>query len=75
MAPTDREQTLHHAGYGVADRAAGTAVGPATLFEIGSIGKSFTAILLLRLADPRVVEAAAEFAGAFRSGSAGSTAG
>lgn len=46
LALTDRERTLHHASYGVADRAAGLPVGPSTLFEIGSIGKSFTAILL-----------------------------
>lgn len=56
LALTDREKTLHHAEYGVADRGAGTAVGPETMFEIGSIGKSFTAILLVRLAEAGAID-------------------
>lgn len=51
LALTDRERTIHHAEYGYADLAARTPVTPATLFEIGSIGKCFTAILCLRLAE------------------------
>ncbi len=46
---TDREKTLHIACYGDANLAAGLPVTPETLFEIGSIGKSFTNIALLQL--------------------------
>ncbi len=46
---TDREKTLHVGTYGLADIAAGTPVMPAHAFEIGSIGKSFTSLLLLRM--------------------------
>ncbi len=49
VALTDRDGLLRMATYGVADVGAGTPVEPGTLFEIGSIGKSFTAMALLRL--------------------------
>ena len=48
LALTDRTQLLRVATYGLADRAAQTPVTPDTLFEIGSIGKSFTSIALLQ---------------------------
>ena len=48
LALTDRERLLHVATYGLADRTAQQPVAPATLFEIGSIGKSFTSIALLQ---------------------------
>lgn len=51
LAITDRERTLKIGTYGFADLAARTVVSPNTVFEIGSIGKSFTALVLLRLAE------------------------
>ena len=51
LAITDRDGLLNTAVFGKADLAAGTPVTPAHLFEIGSIGKSFTAIALLQLAE------------------------
>lgn len=48
IALTDRQRLLHVATYGLADRTAQRPVTPDTLFEIGSIGKSFTAIALLQ---------------------------
>lgn len=47
MAVADRERILWAGHYGQADPA-GRPVGPETLFQIGSISKSFTAACLLR---------------------------
>ena len=51
LAVTDRDRLLRVAAFGYADLAAGTPVLPDTMFEIGSIGKSFTNIALLQLVD------------------------
>jgi CubicO group peptidase (beta-lactamase class C family) len=42
---------LVRAGYGIADRAAGTPVSASTRFDAGSIAKSFTAAAVLRLGE------------------------
>ena len=46
---TDRRETLFAAGVGYADLAARSPVLADTTFQIGSIGKSFTALALLQL--------------------------
>jgi CubicO group peptidase (beta-lactamase class C family) len=51
LGVTDRDETLAVRTYGLADLASQEPVTPETLFEIGSIGKSFTAILVLQLVD------------------------
>jgi D-alanyl-D-alanine carboxypeptidase len=51
LGVTDRNETLAVRTYGVADVASQEPVTPETLFEVGSIGKSFTAILVLQLVD------------------------
>jgi D-alanyl-D-alanine carboxypeptidase len=48
---TDRESTLGLRVYGLADLASRRPVTTEALFEIGSIGKSFTAVAVLQLAD------------------------
>ena len=45
-----RGQVLLDAGYGLADRATRTANGPATIFQIGSVTKQFTAMAIAILA-------------------------
>lgn len=51
LAFTDREKLLRVSTYGYADLAAHSPVHPDAMFEIGSIGKSFTNIALLQLVD------------------------
>ena len=51
LAVTDRERLLRVATFGYADLAAGTPVQPGSMFEIGSIGKSFTNVALMQLCD------------------------
>ena len=50
VALTDRLETLFTAGVGYADLAARSPALPETTFQIGSIGKSMTALALLQLA-------------------------
>jgi len=49
VAVTNREKLIHESYHGYADIAAQTLITPDKLFEIGSIGKSFTSIALLQL--------------------------
>jgi len=51
LALTDREQTFHISLHGFADIAAKSPALETTLYETGSIGKSFTAIALLQVKD------------------------
>lgn len=48
VALTDRERTLWTETFGLAELAGGRAVEPATLFQIGSVSKSFAALAVLR---------------------------
>ena len=48
---TDRNHTLKIGAYGYANLKSKTRVSPETLFEIGSVSKSFTAISLMELFD------------------------
>ncbi len=45
------EEVLLHEGFGLADREKGTGVTPETIFGIGSITKSFTALAIMQLQD------------------------
>ncbi len=56
VALTDGHALLHLAAHGLADVATGRPVEPDTLFEIGSISKSFTAIALLQLQEAALVD-------------------
>lgn len=56
LALTTRDETIYISGHGVADIASQTPVAPHHVFEIGSIGKSFTALLLLRMRDRGLID-------------------
>ena len=51
LAVTDRDRILVDRRYGFAEVASGRKVEPETLFEIGSIGKTFAAIIVMQLVD------------------------
>jgi CubicO group peptidase (beta-lactamase class C family) len=53
---TDRDATISIGTYGLAEIASGRPVDEETLFEIGSIGKTFTAILVLQLAEEGAID-------------------
>ncbi len=56
LAITDRDGLLATRNYGFANLEAKTPVSDETLFEFGSIGKSFTAICFLQLAEEEIVD-------------------
>ncbi|MGC9333430.1 MAG: serine hydrolase domain-containing protein [Anaerolineae bacterium] len=56
VAVTDRERLRHLSTHGWADIAAQRPISVDTLFEIGSISKSFTAIALLQLSEAGLVD-------------------
>ena len=51
IAITDRYKVLRVATFGYSDLASGTPIKTDSMFEIGSIGKSFTNIALMQLHD------------------------
>ena len=53
---TGCEQILHVSGFGLANTAAGQPVTPDSLFQIGSISKSFTSIALLQLQEQGLLD-------------------
>jgi D-alanyl-D-alanine carboxypeptidase len=56
LAVTDRNGMLASESFGYADLAARTPVAHTTLFEIGSIGKTFTSVALLQLREEGLVD-------------------
>ena len=55
LAVQDGEVVLRK-GYGMADRAAGVANTPETVFQIGSVTKPFTAVAVMTLVDQGLVD-------------------
>ena len=55
LAVTDREKPLRVASFGYADIFSGRQIDPSLMFEIGSIGKSFTNVALMQLYDEGVL--------------------
>ncbi|HKJ38831.1 MAG TPA: serine hydrolase domain-containing protein [Anaerolineales bacterium] len=53
---THREYVLHAEFFGLANKEAGQPVTPETLFQIGSISKSFTSIVLLQLQEQGLLD-------------------
>lgn len=56
VALTDREKLLRISTYGYSDIAAQIPVSQATLFEIGSISKSFTSVALMQLREQGLLD-------------------
>src|ERR1043165_6397595 len=56
LALSNREGLIRASTYGYADTKAGVRVAPETMFEIGSISKSFVALALMQLRDERKLD-------------------
>lgn len=56
VAVTDRERLLASEAFGLANLDAGTPVTSDTYFELGSIGKTFTAVVVLQLHEEGLLE-------------------
>lgn len=56
IALVDREGTVHLSTYGVTDLGTRTPVGADTLFEIGSISKTFTAVAVLQAVEAGLLD-------------------
>src|ERR1044072_2684717 len=56
LALANREGLIRASTYGYADTKAGLRVAPETMFEIGSISKSFVALTLLQLHDEKKLD-------------------
>ena len=56
LAIADRERPLKIGTFGYADLGSGRPVEAATMFEIGSIGKSFTNVALMQLRDENRID-------------------
>lgn len=56
MAITDREKVLHVSTFGHSDLSSRTPVSPETMFEIGSISKSFASVIALQLVDEGMLD-------------------
>src|SRR5689334_14911411 len=56
LALANRDGLIRASTYGFADTKAGVRIAPDTMFEIGSISKSFVALALMQLRDERKLD-------------------
>lgn len=56
IALTDRERTAYTGTYGATDLCGGTPVAPDTVFEIGSVSKTFGALVALQAAEAGLID-------------------
>jgi CubicO group peptidase (beta-lactamase class C family) len=56
LAVTDRTETIHLGLYGVTDLETGTPIGPETMFEIGSVSKTFGAVVAMQACEAGLLD-------------------